>query len=87
MVGRSAGKVIEYSQPLDLKVGESAEISARVIRPRTLPDNARVRVSIVAVHSPDSSAKARDVVQQSTARFGWRLVHSFYREDQCVVQN
>jgi len=62
MVGRRAGKVLEHSQPLDLKIGESAEISARVIRPSTLPDNARVRVSIVAVHSLDASVKARDVV-------------------------
>lgn len=62
MVGRSAGKVLEHSQPLELKVGESAEISARVIRPSTLPNNARVRVSIVAVHAKDASAKARDVV-------------------------
>ena len=62
MVGRRAGKVVEHSQLLDLKIGELAEISARVTRPSTLPDNARVRVSIVAVRSLGSSAEARDVV-------------------------
>ncbi len=60
VVGREAGKVVEHSQSLDLSVGESAEISARITRPSTLPDNARVRVSIVAVRSQDVSA--RDVV-------------------------
>lgn len=61
-VGRKSGKVVGHAQPLDLTVGESVEISARVIRPSALPDNARVRVSIVAVDSDDASAPVRSVV-------------------------
>lgn len=62
IVGREAGKVVEHSQRLDLKVGESAEISARITRPSTLPDNARVRVSIVAIRSLEAADAAREVV-------------------------
>ena len=62
IVERKADKIVGHSQQLDLNAGESAEISARITRPSTLPDNARVRVSIVAVHSQEASADARDVV-------------------------
>ncbi|NQV25063.1 MAG: hypothetical protein HQ518_11920 [Rhodopirellula sp.] len=50
-VGRDAGRVVTHFQSLDLDSGESAEISARITRPSSLPNNARVRVSIVAVRS------------------------------------
>lgn len=61
-VGRKGGDVVAHSQPLNLAVGESAEISARITRPSELPDNARVRVSIVTGSSESNSADARKVV-------------------------
>jgi hypothetical protein len=61
-VGREAGDVVMHSQPLALDVGQSAEISARISRPSTLPDNARVRVSIVAIRAPDNAKETREVV-------------------------
>jgi hypothetical protein len=61
-VGRRDGKVLSYSQQLGLAAGESAEISARVIRPSKLPDNARVRVSIIAAPPAAERAAGREVV-------------------------
>jgi len=61
-VGREAGAVVTHSQPLDPEVGQSAEVSARVIRPSTLPDNGRVRVSIVAVRAAENAKETREIV-------------------------
>ncbi|MGZ0169618.1 MAG: hypothetical protein ACKVHE_08680, partial [Planctomycetales bacterium] len=62
IVGRQSGNVVTHSQPLDLDLGESAEVSARIVRPSTLPDNARVRVSIIVARSEGDSEEAREVV-------------------------
>lgn len=61
-VGRAAGKVVRHSHSLDLEIGQSAEVSARTIRPSTLPNNARVRVSIVAVRAGANSKENRETV-------------------------
>lgn len=62
-VGRGAGTVVRHFQALDLEVGQAAEVSARIIRPSALPDNARVRVSIVEIRSAKNAEEIRKVVR------------------------
>ena len=62
VVGREAGIVVTHSQLLKLEAGQSAEISARITRPSNLPDNARVRVSIVAVRAAENAKENREAV-------------------------
>ena len=54
-VGREGGTVVSHVQPLNLSVGETVEVSARIVRPSALPENGRVRVSIRNSRSDGSS--------------------------------
>lgn len=61
-VGRRAGEVLTLAQSLGLQVGETAEISARVVQPSRLPPDARVRVSIIASQPADDGEDRGPVV-------------------------
>ncbi|MDA1161465.1 MAG: hypothetical protein O3B13_00020 [Planctomycetota bacterium] len=64
-IGWKDGDAVSFAQPMGLATGESVEISARVARPGRLPDNGRVRVSIVAIRSTGKASAAgteREVV-------------------------
>lgn len=61
-VGRRAGEVLIHAQSLGLRVGETAEISARIDQPSRLPPDARLRVSIIARHSAVDGKGQRQVV-------------------------
>ena len=60
-VGRGTGTRLEVRTGLHLQAGEAVEISARIQKPSSLPDNARLRVQIMQLNDADRESAGQEV--------------------------
>ena len=60
-VGRGTGTRLEVRTGLHLQAGEAVEISARIQKPSSLPDNARLRVQIMQLNDADREGAGQEV--------------------------